>query len=106
MSKLCPIKNEKVLYLDCLECEDKICKEKERKSIMPIKKHPNYKPEDDNRFYNYRKKELKDEKILNTLSEIIERYSDGDIDIRDELREIADAIDLYESDCEKYGGAL
>lgn len=26
MSKICPITKEKVLYLDCLECEEKICK--------------------------------------------------------------------------------
>lgn len=74
---------------------------------MPIK--INYHPQiesDGNRFYNAKKKELKDEKILKTLSELIDRYSDGDIDVRDELREIADAIDLYEEDCEEYGGAL
>ena len=26
MAKICPISNEKVLYLDCLECDEKICK--------------------------------------------------------------------------------
>lgn len=26
MAKICPISNEKVLYLECLECEEKICK--------------------------------------------------------------------------------
>ncbi len=26
MSKFCPIQNRKVVYIDCLECEDKICK--------------------------------------------------------------------------------
>lgn len=26
MAKICPITNDKVLYLDCLECEEKICK--------------------------------------------------------------------------------
>lgn len=26
MAKFCPIRNCKVLYLDCLECEDKLCK--------------------------------------------------------------------------------
>ena len=26
MAILCPITNEKVLYLDCLECDEKICK--------------------------------------------------------------------------------
>ncbi len=25
MSKFCPILNEKVVYLECLECEDKEC---------------------------------------------------------------------------------
>lgn len=28
MAKLCPVTKEKVLYLECLECEDKqVCKE-------------------------------------------------------------------------------
>ena len=26
MSKFCPLVNEKVVYLDCLECDNKICK--------------------------------------------------------------------------------
>ena len=26
MAKFCPVTNDKVLYLECLECEDKICK--------------------------------------------------------------------------------
>ena len=26
MAKWCPITGEKVLYLECLECDDKICK--------------------------------------------------------------------------------
>lgn len=25
MSKICPLINSKVVYLECLECEDKIC---------------------------------------------------------------------------------
>lgn len=25
MAKICPVTNDKVLYLDCLECDDKIC---------------------------------------------------------------------------------
>ena len=25
MAKICPITNDKVLYLDCLECDDKVC---------------------------------------------------------------------------------
>lgn len=28
MAKLCPIINEKVVYLQCLECDEKPCKEK------------------------------------------------------------------------------
>lgn len=27
MAKYCPAKNGTVLYLDCLECEEKICKQ-------------------------------------------------------------------------------
>ena len=27
MSKLCPITKERVLYTECLECEEKICKD-------------------------------------------------------------------------------
>jgi len=26
MAKICPITNKSVLYLDCLECEEKICR--------------------------------------------------------------------------------
>ena len=26
MSKICPITDSKILYLDCIECEEKICK--------------------------------------------------------------------------------
>lgn len=26
MSKICPLTNEKVLYLDCLDCETKECR--------------------------------------------------------------------------------
>ncbi len=26
MSKICPITNKKVVYLTCLECDDKVCK--------------------------------------------------------------------------------
>ena len=29
MSKFCPIQNRKVVYIDCLECENKICKNNE-----------------------------------------------------------------------------
>lgn len=36
MAKFCPVRNERVVYLDCLECEGKECqkeqiKEKEKK---------------------------------------------------------------------------
>lgn len=30
MSKICPINNSIVLYLDCLECDDKICKKQHK----------------------------------------------------------------------------
>lgn len=30
MSKLCPLTGEKILYLECLECERKICREIEK----------------------------------------------------------------------------
>ena len=30
MSKICPINNSIVLYLDCLECDDKICKQQHK----------------------------------------------------------------------------
>ncbi len=26
MAKICPVINEPVLYLECLECDDKVCK--------------------------------------------------------------------------------
>lgn len=26
MAKICPLTKDKVLYLDCLECDEKICK--------------------------------------------------------------------------------
>ena len=29
MSKFCPIQNRKVVYIDCIECENKICKNNE-----------------------------------------------------------------------------
>lgn len=25
MAKICPVTNDKVLYLECLECDDKVC---------------------------------------------------------------------------------
>lgn len=28
MAKYCPVYKIKVVYLDCLECEDKLCKKK------------------------------------------------------------------------------
>lgn len=33
MAKICPVKNGPVLYLDCLECDDKVCLS--NNSIMP-----------------------------------------------------------------------
>lgn len=27
MSRICPVNHSKVLYLDCLECDDKICRQ-------------------------------------------------------------------------------
>jgi hypothetical protein len=36
MSKFCPIQNRKVVYIDCIECEDKICKN--NKSQKPPQK--------------------------------------------------------------------
>jgi hypothetical protein len=40
MAKYCPITKKKVLYLTCLECEDKICEESSENSnaTMPIQK--------------------------------------------------------------------
>ena len=37
MATLCPITGTRVVYLDCLECEEKICKT-ERKT-RPVKNH-------------------------------------------------------------------
>ncbi len=44
MSKLCPILNEKVVYLECLECEDKECQHpKEPESqVKDESKDPDY----------------------------------------------------------------
>lgn len=33
MAKHCPLYNCKVLYLDCLECENKICKKEINKNV-------------------------------------------------------------------------
>ena len=41
MAKWCPIIKENVLYLECLECEDKPCREFERKT--PEQEHPGLK---------------------------------------------------------------
>lgn len=32
MAKYCPILNQKVVYLTCLECEEKLCKQVEQNS--------------------------------------------------------------------------
>ena len=31
MAKMCPITNSRVLYLDCLECEENLCKKRRNK---------------------------------------------------------------------------
>lgn len=36
MAKICPITNEKVLYLTCLECAEKICKEVNLKNVSAL----------------------------------------------------------------------
>ena len=36
MAKLCPITNKKVIYLTCLECEEKLC-EQETPTERPTK---------------------------------------------------------------------
>ena len=33
MAKYCPIKNGPALYLECLECDDKVCENKQPKQI-------------------------------------------------------------------------
>lgn len=38
MSKYCPILKRKVIYLDCLECEDKQC-EKKQENNQDNKQH-------------------------------------------------------------------
>lgn len=53
MAKICPISNEKVLYLDCLECDEKICK---RDYVKKIKK---------------RRKKMKFKKIILLISTLI-----------------------------------
>lgn len=35
MAKICPITGDPVLYLDCLECEEKLCK-KRRKQMKKM----------------------------------------------------------------------
>lgn len=39
MAKLCPITNKKVIYLTCLECDEKLC-EKETATEKPTKMIP------------------------------------------------------------------
>lgn len=43
MAKICPISNEKVLYLDCLECDEKICKRDYVKKIKKRRKKMKFK---------------------------------------------------------------
>lgn len=33
MAKFCPVQNRKVLYLECLECEEKECRKEKVKQI-------------------------------------------------------------------------
>lgn len=33
MSKICPVTKDVVLYLDCLECDDKVCKNNSNENI-------------------------------------------------------------------------
>ena len=42
MSKFCPIVGKKVLYLDCLECSDRVCEKKSEPTIaiLPKKENP------------------------------------------------------------------
>ena len=37
MAIYCPLVNRKVIYLDCLECEDKVCKKRDTKIIQKDK---------------------------------------------------------------------
>ncbi len=34
MAKICPVTDEPVLYLECLECDDKVCKKIENENNM------------------------------------------------------------------------
>ena len=40
MAKWCPITGEKVLYLECLECDDKICKNPKQEKQTDESKEP------------------------------------------------------------------
>ena len=42
MAKWCPITGEKVLYLECLECDDKICKNLNKKNKQTNRKSSNF----------------------------------------------------------------
>lgn len=34
MAKFCPVQNRKVLYLECLECEQKECRKENTKRVL------------------------------------------------------------------------
>jgi len=40
MSKFCPIQNRKVIYLDCLDCEEKKCRQGELKPCQQVLTKP------------------------------------------------------------------
>ncbi len=41
MSKICPMTNDVVLYLDCLECEEKVCKKENFNENKAVQKQYN-----------------------------------------------------------------
>lgn len=41
MAKWCPLTGEKVLYLECLECDDKVCKDPKQEEAQERRKHGN-----------------------------------------------------------------
>lgn len=46
MATLCPITGTRVVYLDCLECDEKICKT--GRSTRPVSSEPQSKPQPEN----------------------------------------------------------
>lgn len=41
MARFCPLVNRRVVYLDCLECENKVCKNKQPKKTGIITQKDN-----------------------------------------------------------------